>query len=123
MPKKTKKRRLGERLVEEFTELRDTLRSGQPIEKKFTVRTVELDLQPKEFDPESVRMIRLKLGVSQAVFARIMGVSTDLVASWEQGHRNPVPMACRLLELIDEDRRRWICILEHAMNRKTSNRS
>src|SRR5213595_373443 len=100
MSKRTKKPRLGERLVSEFTELRDTLRRRQPVEQRFTVRTVGLHLQPKAFDADAIKAIRRSLGVSQAVFAQIIGVSADLIASWEQGHRKPVPMACRLLELI-----------------------
>jgi hypothetical protein len=36
------RKRLGERLVTEFAEFRDHLRNGE-IDKKYTVRTVELD--------------------------------------------------------------------------------
>lgn len=117
-----KKRRLGERLVQEFTELRDTLRARKPVEKRFTVRTVELDLQPKQYDAEAVRCVRLSLGVSQAVFAKIMGASVDLVAAWEQGNRVPQPMACRLLESIERDRNRWLEILEHSLSTTAAGR-
>ena len=101
-------RRLGQRLIAEFTQLRDTLHRGYAIEKRFTVRTVELDLAPKTFDAVGVRALRGSLHVSQAVFARIMGVSPDLVAAWEQGNRIPNRMACRLFELVAEDKDRWI---------------
>lgn len=117
---KNNKRRLGERLVAEFSELRDALGSKKPVEKRYTVRTVELDLKPKSFDPESVRVIRLSLGVSQAVFAGLLGVSTDLVSAWEQGNREPAGPVCRLLELMEIDKNRWLQILEQGAQRKSA---
>ncbi len=114
------RKRLGERLIGEFTEFRDALRSRQPIERKYTVKTVELDLRPKEYDAESIRVLRLHLGVSQAIFARILGISADLVAAWEQGHRMPTQMACRLLELVERDKRKWIQMLRGASKERTA---
>jgi DNA-binding transcriptional regulator YiaG len=106
--KKGDKRRLGERLVAEFSELRDALRSNSPLSAKFTVRTVELDLKPKQFDAESVRMIRFSLGVSQPVFAHLLNVSVDLVQAWEQGHRIPDGPAGVLLEMMEIDKKPWL---------------
>jgi hypothetical protein len=40
------------------------------------------------------------LNVSQAVFARLIGVSDVLVRSWERGARQPAPIARRLLDQI-----------------------
>jgi len=116
--KKGNKRRLGQRLVSEFSELRDALRGKEPIERRFTVRTVELDLQPKSFDSESVRVIRMSLGVSQAIFAQLLGVSTAWVSSWEQGNRAPTGPVCRLLELMEMDKNRWLKILEQGVLKK-----
>jgi putative transcriptional regulator len=106
--KKGNKRRLGDRLVSEFGQLRDALRAGKPIPKQFTVRTVELDLKPKNFDAESVRLIRLSFGVSQRVFAYLLNVSVDLVQSWEQGNRFPDGPANVLLEMMEMDKRPWL---------------
>jgi len=120
MVTKGNKRRLGERLVAEFSDLRDALRANKPVEKRYTVRTVELDLKPKQFDAESVRVIRLSLGVSQSVFGYLLGVSVDLVAAWEQGHRKPSGPVCRLLELMEMDRAPWLQILEQGVSQKTA---
>jgi len=120
MRTKGEKKRLGQRLVAEFTQFRDDLRNRQPIEKKYTVRTVELDLLPRQYDAEAVRCIRLSLGVSQAVFAKILGASVDLVAAWEQGNRKPSQMACRLLELIEHDKSRWIRRLKAALKERAA---
>ncbi len=102
----------------EFSELRDTLRADKPVEKRYTVRTVALDLSPREYDAEAVRAIRLSLGVSQAVFADLLGVSSDLVAAWEQCNRTPRGPVCRLLELMEMDRTRWLQVLEQGFSRK-----
>ena len=108
--KKTKSR--GAEIIEDLTCLRDALRSGQPIGKMFTVRTVELQLQPHPFDAEAVKRTRDALGVSQALFARLLGVSTDTVQSWEQGLREPCSMACRLLELIGSHQEHWLQVIK-----------
>jgi putative transcriptional regulator len=112
------KKRLGARIVEGLADLRDTLKSGKPVEKRFTVRTIELDLEPGEYDAESVKCTRLALGVSQAVFARVLGASGDTVASWEQGVREPTPMARRLLDEINRNRDYWLQVLRDAATEK-----
>lgn len=110
-----KKTALGQRIIEGLTELVETVERGEPIEKKFTVRTVELHLKPGEYDGEAVRATRSKLGVSQAVFAQILGASAEAIQAWEQGVRKPSPMACRLLDEINRDRSRWLKLLKSAL--------
>lgn len=105
---------LGSEIVESLTELRDTLRSGNAISKKFTVRKVELDLRPNDYDAEAVRRTRDSLGVSQAVFAQILAVSPATIESWEQGVRKPAPTARRLLDVINREKRQWIRLLKNS---------
>ncbi|MCC6422413.1 MAG: hypothetical protein IT447_02965 [Phycisphaerales bacterium] len=114
------KRRLGKRLVAEFGALRDALRDRKRIEKIYTVRTVRRIEKPKDFDDQSVRVIRMSLGVSQAVFAMLLDVSVDLVAAWEQGLRTPSGPVRRLLELMEEDKEHWLRKLERGDSRKTA---
>ena len=45
--------------------------------------------------------------VSQPVFASLLGVSAVLEKAWEQGRRVPSPMACRLLDEMNHDPKRW----------------
>jgi putative transcriptional regulator len=99
-----KKQRIGRRLVGDLTALRDTLRSGEAVERRFTVREVSGELDPRPFLAKDVRGLRDDLRLSQGVFAKVCGVSADLVQSWEQGVRKPGKMACRLLELVARDR-------------------
>ncbi len=68
---------------------RITLRTGQvPVPKKITA------LPPKE-----ILKLRKRLGTSQAVFARLLNVSTTTEIKWETGRRKPSGVALRLLDL------------------------
>lgn len=75
-----------------------------------TVREVEIPV-PKQYQPSDVRSTREKLGVSVTVFAELVGVPAKLVDQWEQGHRAPSPLACRLLERINADPDRFLADL------------
>lgn len=83
---------------------------GEPI----TVRTVRLELEPRRHAAADVKRIRRRLGVSQAIFSQLLAVSVKLVQAWEQGLRRPEPIACRLLDDIEADPRRWLARLEKA---------
>ena len=106
---------LGEEIIEGLTELCETVKKGKPLREKFTVRTVELDLKPTTYNAEAIKTTRDSLGVSQAVFAEILAVSRKCVESWEQGRRNPPATACRLLDLINDNRGYWIDILRRSV--------
>lgn len=80
------------------------------FEGQITVRRVDVP-QPGRYTPIAVRRLRQTLGVSQPLFALLMGVSTVLVQSWEQGQRTPSPMARRLLDEIRRDPQRWVAAL------------
>ena len=57
--------------------------------------------KPPYYAPFMIREIRQNLGVSQAIFAEMMGVSASTVRAWEQGKREPTGPACRVLQLAD----------------------
>ena len=48
-----------------------------------------------------IRAIREKAGVSQAVFAEHLGVTTGLISKWECGDKHPSRMALKLLSLVN----------------------
>ena len=50
--------------------------------------------------PAEIRSIREKSGVSQAVFAEHIGVTTGLISKWECGDKQPSRMALKILALI-----------------------
>ena len=80
-------------------------------EGAVTIRHVQVP-RPNRYGPREVRRVRHKLGVSQPVFAQLLGVSTILEQSWEQGRRIPSLMARRLLDEIDRAPQRWISVLQ-----------
>lgn len=90
----------GRQIIASLQELADVLRRGQPLESRFTVRTVRIPT-PTRYGSRSVKATRRKIGASQAIFAQIMGVSKKLVEHWEAGIRQPSPMACRLLDALN----------------------
>jgi putative transcriptional regulator len=94
--RKAPKKTLGDLLVQSLTEVRDGLR-GRP--EKLTMKTVEIP-DPPRFTANAVHKLRDRLGLSQALFAKLLGVSRKLVEAWEAGTRTPSPMACRLLDAI-----------------------
>ena len=49
---------------------------------------------------QEIRAIRARAGVSQAVFAEHIGVTTGLVSKWERGEKRPSRMALKVLALV-----------------------
>lgn len=114
------KTKAGSEIIGALTEIRDALRSGAPIEKMLTVRTVELDLRPHPYGREDVKRVRKLINASQPLFAMLLGVDVDTVRSWEQGKRDPSPMACRFMDEIVIDPDRWRNRLRNAVTSKAS---
>lgn len=52
-----------------------------------------------EFQPDDIRQIRSDLGLSQAEFALLIGVSVATLRNWEQGRRRPEGPARALLKI------------------------
>ncbi len=84
----SKPKRLGARITDALSELLDAVQSDRPIHDRLTVRTIEVSA-PRPYSPKAVRKTRDRLAVSQAVFARLMGVSVELIEHWEQGIASP----------------------------------
>jgi len=98
---------LGAEMVAGLSSLCDAIESGESVEKRFTIRSVSLDLKSKPYGPEDVRHVRRLLNASQALLAEFLGVSVKTVRSWEQGTR-PVPkIACRYLDDIIANPQIW----------------
>lgn len=104
----------GRDLIRGLTDLRDAMQAGDNLPARFTMRTVELHLEPREYTPEEVRAIRDSLKASQGVFAKLLGISIKTLQAWEQGHNLPSPMARRLLDTIERDPAPWERILRES---------
>jgi putative transcriptional regulator len=69
--------------------------------KQVTMRVTKLVLPSpiKKIGPRQIIKIRIRLNVSQPVFARLLNVPVATARSWEQGKRKPSGAALRLLDL------------------------
>ena len=68
---------------------------------EITLKTTTLEMpdRPPDVGAEELTKLRLASGMSQAIFARMLNVSTKTVQSWEQGHRKPSQAALRLIQV------------------------
>jgi putative transcriptional regulator len=63
------------------------------------LRSVEMPARPKPLKPAEIRAIRVSMNASQALFARLLNVSSNAVESWEQGIRQPRQATLKLLHI------------------------
>ena len=74
------KRNIGQEIVDSLQEIK----AGSGRRYRFTA-------------PAEIRQIRESVGVSQANFARMLGISLRTLQDWEQGRRRPNQAAQSLL--------------------------
>jgi DNA-binding transcriptional regulator YiaG len=101
---------IGRRLIAGMESLLATMKAGglPAVEKKFTVRRVKTGkFEVPALAKEDVVAIRESLGVSQPVFAGLLGVSAALVRGWEQGLKVPSGIALRFLAEIRRNPEYW----------------
>jgi putative transcriptional regulator len=79
-----------------FQQLAASMKEGGAILRgtKQAARETQLDWP----DPKAVRE---KLGLSQAQFAALIGISPRTLQNWEQGHRRPEGTARALLRVAE----------------------
>jgi putative transcriptional regulator len=70
---------------------------------KLKTTAVEIAALPV-YDAKTVKALRLALGLSQAVFAQVLGVAKKTIEAWEAGRNIPSGAACRFLEVLRKDR-------------------
>jgi putative transcriptional regulator len=97
----------GAKIIAALERFRDSIGAGSPIERRYTIRRVKLDLTPRKFGPDEVKGIRAMMGVSQPIFGQFLGVDVKTVRSWEQGRRVPSGIASRFLEEIQTSPEHW----------------
>ena len=80
---------------EMFEELKQSIREAGMIRRgeRAAARTFTVD------PANDIVRTRARLGLSQARFAAILGISTDTLQNWEQGRRTPTGAAKVLLKI------------------------
>jgi putative transcriptional regulator len=91
--------KMGQDLIEAMQELLDY------SEGKIELRTSRLNISPvrETISADEIKDIRKTMGMSQSVFAIVMGVSKKTVESWEAGRYNPDGAARRLISILQKD--------------------
>jgi putative transcriptional regulator len=101
--KKKKLTSIERDLVEGLEGFLDDLTSDADIETKYTCRRMVLDLEPVPYSAAQVKATRKLLRISQALFAKFLGVATNTVRAWEQNKANPQDIACRFMDEIQRN--------------------
>lgn len=83
---------------ERFDELLESVRQGGAILRGEAAPSRVFEFPERDGVPD-VAAIRAQLGVSQARFAEMIGVSLGTIRNWEQGRRVPEGPAGVLLEV------------------------
>jgi putative transcriptional regulator len=74
------------------------------MSKKTMREFDELCLTPvRPLTPRQIAAIRAREMASQAVFARHLGVSVNLVSQWERGEKKPQGASLKLLALVQKN--------------------
>jgi DNA-binding transcriptional regulator YiaG len=118
-PKKKagKKPSFGEEIISRLKEINDALKAGgmDEVRKKFRVyRVRRTSFDRPTLTPADVAAIRASVGVSQTVFAALLGVSANTVRAWEQGVNPPSGMAVRFLAEVRRNPGYWKARVEEA---------
>lgn len=64
------------------------------------LRKSVLPPRPKPLKPADIRALRESMNASQALFAKLLNVSSNAVESWEQGVRQPRQATLKLLYIV-----------------------
>jgi putative transcriptional regulator len=91
--------RIGQGIIDGLQELVDY------SEGKIDLRTSRLNVSPvcETISVEEIKDTRDKLGMSQGIFAMVLGVSTKTVQAWETGRYMPDGAARRLITMLRSD--------------------
>jgi len=91
--------KMGQALIEAMQELVDHSAG------RIDLRTSHISISPVRdtISAEEIKSIRKELGMSQSIFATVIGVSKRTVESWENGRYSPDGAARRLLSVIQQD--------------------
>lgn len=84
-----------------FEKIKEGLGEAIDYEKgTLNAETTKLSIAPlATFEPHEIRQIRMNTSLTQALFAKYMGVSVKTIEAWEAGRNHPEGAACRLLAL------------------------
>jgi len=114
---RTGKLSVPQQVLEGLREMAEFATSGEPPQKRFTVRHLALELEPGDYTPDKVRATRELFGLSQPLFAKFLGVEVSALRHWEQGIRSPSAVVRRFLDEMNATPDHWRRRIETAVRR------
>jgi putative transcriptional regulator len=88
-------------LMASIQETAEGLHAAGVMDKRTMREFDEMCLTPvRLLKAKEIRALRLRVGASQAVFARYLNVTTGLVSQWERGEKRPQGASLKLLSLV-----------------------
>ncbi len=88
-----------------FDEIKSGLNEAIEYEKgNVKAKVTKISIAPiEEFSASDIKSIRKNTGMTQALFAKYLGVSLKTVEAWEAGRNQPSGAACRMLYVTKQD--------------------
>ncbi|MFC5848375.1 helix-turn-helix domain-containing protein [Deinococcus petrolearius] len=74
---------------------------GTPLTYVRQWHTLALEADMRELTPDQIKQVRSQVGLSQAAFAKAVGISVGTLRNWEQGRRSPDKPAVVLLNVLE----------------------
>jgi len=94
---------IGPRLLESARQALQIHRGEIEPARVVRITIADFDVKsPPTLSPEEIRAVRIRMGVSQPIFAAVLNVSPETVRAWEQGKREPDGATVRLVQIADE---------------------
>jgi putative transcriptional regulator len=89
------------RIIDEMTETFADLKKAGAVSKKQIAEFEALkSLEVKVLEPKSIKQLRMRERLSQAVFALVLNTSTSTVQKWETGEKKPSGPSLKLLSIL-----------------------
>ncbi len=99
----TKKRKS----VSLFDDLKEGIKDAIDLESGKRVRgsrvTAVIITPVSKRTPSQIKSLRAKLGMSQSLFADVLGVTNKAVEAWEAGTKNPSGPVLRMFEILEKE--------------------
>lgn len=91
--------------MSEFENIKRSLEEAIAYERgELTARKTRVTVTPPEtWSAEAVRDVRVQSGMTQRVFADVLGVNIKTVEAWEAGRNTPAGPASRMLSMLKHD--------------------
>jgi putative transcriptional regulator len=98
--------KIGDDIMSEMSFGEKLIQSAKQAEAhsagKKKLRTNVIEIQPiPNYDPQQIKNIRARLGLTQVLMGGIVGVSSKTIEAWEIGYRRPNGTAMRVLAELD----------------------